>query len=146
MLYRSLFGLLALLGLGVRAGAQSRAGRAAFKPVTILQVPGRREFCRLKALGTSVPPSGRYATPAGQLVRITHDPFGLALAPAGKTAVTLPNGVLTRLDQAALAAVRVPSYDRQIRSPFSNGSFLGVALTDPWAASRTSIASPRTWG
>ena len=102
---------------------------AAPPTVTILQVPGTREFCRINEGGTSVLPSGRYVTPAGQLVRITHDPFGLALAPDGRTAVTLHNGVFTRLDLATLAAVRVPSYDKTIRSPFSNGSFLGVAYS-----------------
>ena len=123
--------LLALLGLAGRAGAQTRPPTrpAPKSPVlTTLQVPGTREFCRLDAHGTSVLPSGRYVTPAGELVRLTHDPFGLALAPDGKTAVTLHNGVFTRLDLASLAAVRVPSYDKKLQSPLSNGSFLGVAF------------------
>ncbi len=115
-----LYSLLFILGAGVGATAQ---------PATILQVPGSREFCRINETGTSVLPSGRYVTPAGQLVRITHDPFGLALAPDGRTAVTLHNGAFTRLDLASLAAVRVPSYDKKIASPFSKGSFLGVAFS-----------------
>jgi len=117
---RFLYSLLLGLGAGVGAAAQ---------PVTILQVPGSREFCRINETGTSVLPSGRYVTPAGQLVRITHDPFGLALSPDGRTAVTLHNGAFTRLDLASLAAVRVPSYDKKIASPFSKGSFLGVAFS-----------------
>ncbi|MFD1469813.1 bifunctional YncE family protein/alkaline phosphatase family protein [Hymenobacter caeli] len=121
--------LLLILGLGL---AQTPAARAQPRPArtaTVLQVPGTREFCRIDEKGRSVLPSGRYVTPAGQLVRITHDPFGLALAPDGRTAVTLHNGVFTRLDLASLAAVRVPSYDGTIRSPLSNGSFLGVAFS-----------------
>jgi len=115
-----LYSLLFVLGAGIRAGAQQ---------ATILQVPGSQEFCRINENGTSVLPSGRYVTPAGQLVRITHDPFGLVLSPDGTTAVTLHNGAFTRLDLASLAAVRVPSYDKKIVSPFSNGSFLGVAFS-----------------
>lgn len=115
-----LYSLLFVLGAGVSAAAQQ---------ATILQVPGSREFCRIRETGTSVLPSGRYVTPAGQLVRITHDPFGLALSPDGTTAVTLHNGAFTRLDLASLAAVRVPSYDKKIASPFSKGSFLGVAFS-----------------
>ena len=120
--------LFVLLTLAGRAGAQTRPA-APTRAVTVLQVPGTREFCRLDEHGRSVLPSGRYVTPAGELVRITHDPMGLALAPDGKTAVTLHNGVLTRLDLATLAAVRVPSYDKKIPSPLSHGSFLGVAFS-----------------
>ena len=115
-----LYSLLFVLSAGIRAGAQQ---------ATILQVPGSQEFCRINENGTSVLPSGRYVTPAGQLVRITHDPFGLVLSPDGTTAVMLHNGAFTRLDLAPLAAVRVPSYDKKIVSPFSNGSFLGVAFS-----------------
>jgi hypothetical protein len=116
--------LLTLLLFVLSAGLSAAAQQA-----TILQVPGSREFCRISETGTSVLPSGRYVTPAGQLVRITHDPFGLALSPDGRTAVTLHNGAFTRLDLASLAAVRVPSYDKKIASPFSKGSFLGVAFS-----------------
>ena len=120
-------GLLSILL--VLAGGTGLVARAQTKTATVLQVPGRREFCRLDEKGRSVLPSGRYVTPAGQLVRITHDPFGLALAPDGRAAVTLHNGVFTRLDLASLAATRVPSYDGKIKSPLSNGSFLGVAFS-----------------
>ena len=118
------FFLFLLLGLGA-----AESTRAQIKTATILQVPGTKEFCRIAEKGVSVLPSGRYVTPAGELVRITHDPFGLALAPNGRTAVTLHNGVFTHLDLASLKAVRVPSYDKKIPSPLSNGSFLGVAFS-----------------
>lgn len=74
-------------------------------------------------------PSGRFVTPAGQIIRITHDPFGMALSPDGKKAVTLHNGVFTLIDLASLQHTRVPSYDGRIQSPLSNGSFLGVAFS-----------------
>ena len=117
-----------LLSLSIVVGL-AEAGHTQSRPATVLQVPGRREFCHIDEKGVSVLPSGRFVTPAGQLVRITHDPFGLALAPDGQTAVTLHNGVFTRLDLASLATVRVPSYDKKIKSPLSNGSFLGVAFS-----------------
>lgn len=98
------------------------------KPVNILQVPGIKEFCKIGEKGISVLPSGRYVTPAGKLIRITHDPFGMAISPDGKKAVTLHNGVFTIIDLASLNATRVPSYDKKIVSPLSNGSFLGVAF------------------
>ena len=60
------------------------------------------------------------------MIRITHDPFGMRVSPDGKKAVTLHNGVFTIIDLETLNHTRVPSYDKKIASPFSNGSFLGV--------------------
>jgi YVTN family beta-propeller protein len=96
--------------------------------VTTLQVPGRGEMCNINLAGPSVLPSGRYVRPAGDVVRLTHDPFGMALSPNGKKAVTLHNGVFTIIDLVSLERTRVPSYNNKIKSPFSNGSFLGVAF------------------
>ncbi len=98
------------------------------KQVTILQVPGVNQYCKINEQGPSVLPSGRFVTPAGQMVRITHDPFGLSLSPDGKKAVTLHNGVVSLIDLATMNVVRIPSYDRKIKSPLKNGSFLGVAF------------------
>ena len=97
--------------------------------VSILQVPGVNDFTKINEQGTSVLPSGRFVQPAGQMIRITHDPFGMAISPNGKKAVTLHNGVFTVIDLASLDAIRVPSYDKKIISPLSNGSFLGVAFS-----------------
>ena len=94
----------------------------------ILEVPGKSEICIIDEKGKSVLPSGRTLTPAGQMVRITHDPFGLAISPDGKKAVSLHNGVFSIIQTADLQATRVPSYDKSIVSPLSNGSFLGVAF------------------
>lgn len=94
----------------------------------ILEVPGKSEICIIDENGTSVLPSGRTLTPAGDLIRITHDPFGLAISPDGKKAISLHNGVFTLINTADLNASRVPSYDNTIVSPLSNGSFLGVAF------------------
>ncbi len=96
------------------------------KKVKILQVPGWDKYCELNEGGVSILPSGRYVTPAGEMVRITHDPFGMVISPQGDKAVTLHNGVFTIIDLKTLEATRVPSYDGKIKSPFSRGSFLGV--------------------
>jgi DNA-binding beta-propeller fold protein YncE len=119
---------------------------------TVLQVPALNQYCSINEKGASVLPSGRLVTPAGKLVRITNDPFGMAISPDGKKAVTLHNGVFTVIDLASLKPTRVPSYNQTltsplaheplasspfsndsldkkiIASPFSNGSFLGVAF------------------
>ncbi len=95
----------------------------------VLTVPGYDKYCVIDTAGISVLPSGRYVSPAGKTIRITHDPFGMALSPDGKKAVTLHNGVFTIIDIASMVATRVPGYGSKIVSPFSNGSFLGVAFS-----------------
>jgi len=100
------------------------------KKVAILEVPGKDLYCSINEKGTSVLPSGRLLTPAGDLIRITHDPFGLSISPDGTKAVSLHNGVFTLIDIPSLNQTRVPSYDKKIISPFSNGSFIGVAFAN----------------
>jgi YVTN family beta-propeller protein len=122
------------------------------KQLTILQVPGSNQYCKINPNGTSILPSGRYVTPAGSTIRITNDPFGMAISPDGKKAVTLHNGVFTIIDLASLKNTRVPGYENKINSPLAHqplnsspfkndtaktdviptalpqGSFLGVAF------------------
>lgn len=94
----------------------------------ILSVPGVQQYANIDTAGISVLPSGRYVTPVGQTIRITHDPFGMAVSPDGKTVITLHNGVFSIIDVASMQATRVPDYAGNIPSPLSNGSFLGVAF------------------
>ena len=99
------------------------------KQVTVLQVPGIDRYCKIDQGGTSVLPSGRFVTPAGEMIRITHDPFGLSLSPDGKKAITLHNGVVTLIDLASMNATRTPKYGTKKKDlPFRDGSFLGVAF------------------
>lgn len=100
------------------------------KSVKVLQVPGKDQFCEVVVNGVSVLPSGRYATPVGEQIRITNDPYGMAISPDGKKAVTLHNGIFTIIDLNSLKDTRVPSYDGKITSPLSKGSFLGVAFSN----------------
>ena len=53
----------------------------------------------------------------------------MALSPDGKKAVTLHDGVFTIIDLMSLMPRRVPSYDGRIKSPLSDGSYLGVAFS-----------------
>lgn len=99
------------------------------KRVTVLQVPGKDQYCKIDIDGISILPSGRYVTPVGKQLRISNDPYGMAISPNGNKAVTLHNGVFTIIDLNSINAIRVPSYDEKIPSPLSNGSFLGVAFS-----------------
>ncbi len=99
------------------------------KQVDILAVPAGDKFAIINEKGTSILPSGRFLTPAGEFIRITNDPFGMAVSPNGKKSVTLHNGVFTIIDLSSLGATRVPSYDHTIKSPLSHGSYLGVAFS-----------------
>lgn len=100
------------------------------KKVEVLTVPAENEYCKIDENGTTILPSGRLLTPAGDFIRITNDAYGLAISPDGKKSVTLHNGVFTIIDLQTLDAVRVPDYDKKIKSPLSNGSFLGVAFAN----------------
>ena len=100
------------------------------KQVDILTVPAGDKFATINEAGTSILASGRFLNPAGQFIRITKRPFGMAVAPDGKKAVTLHNGVITIIDLKSMDATRVPSYDNKIKSPLSHGSFLGVAFSN----------------
>src|SRR5574340_1019357 len=96
---------------------------------SILSVPAVHAYTHIDMKGKSVLASGRYITPAGQIITITHDPFGMAISPDGTKTVTLHNGVFTIIDNKTLDHTRVPSYDKSIASVFCNGSFLGVAFS-----------------
>ncbi len=106
----------------MQATAQSRS-------VKILTVPAGNQYSKIETAGISILPSGRFVTPAGNTLRITHDPFGMAISPDGRNVVTLHNGVITIIQLSSFKHTRVPSYDGTIASPLSNGSFLGVAFS-----------------
>ncbi len=113
------YSLLIFICLCFKINAQS---------LKVLEVPGKDKYCTINENGVSVLPSGRLLRPAGKLMRITHDPFGMCLSPDGKLAVTIHNGVLTIIDLLNFSTTRVPSYDNKIAQPFSKGSFIGLAF------------------
>ena len=103
--------------------AQTRA-------VHVLSVPGRDQYCKMDSAGISVLPSGRFVTPAGKFIRITNDPFGMAISPDGKKAVTLHNGVFTVIDLPTLATVRIPGYNNRLNSPLAHQPLTAPAFAD----------------
>lgn len=94
---------------------------SAQKELSILTVPGKEAYTNINKNGNTELPSGRYVTPAGQTIQITHDPFGMAVTPDGTKTVTLHNGVFTIINNATLAHTRVPGYDDHIPSPLYFG-------------------------
>jgi YVTN family beta-propeller protein len=94
----------------------------------LLEVPGKKMYASINPDGISVLPSGRFVKPAGNVSRITHDPFGLTISPDGKRAVTLHNGVLTIIYLYQNRQVRVPDYQQTTPSPFTKGSLLGASF------------------
>jgi DNA-binding beta-propeller fold protein YncE len=93
-----------------------------------LQVPSGDKYTKVDINGVSILPSGRFVKPAGNVMMITHDAFGMALSPNGKKAVTMHSGVITIIDLEKDQAIRVPDYQRKIASPFPKGSLMGVAF------------------
>ncbi len=96
----------------------------------ILEVPGINEYAKIDTLGISILPSGRMVKPAGKTLRITSDPFGMALSPDVRWAVTLHNGVFTRIDLLNQSATRFPKFGTNPKlSPYGKSSFLGVVFS-----------------
>lgn len=98
------------------------------KNSTFLSVPGYNKSAIIDTAGISVLPSGRYITPAGKTIKITHDPFGLAVSSNGEVSITLHDGVVTVIDNKTLNATRIPDYNKKIPTPLKNGSFIGLAI------------------
>ncbi len=100
------------------------------KKVEVLTVPAGNDFAKINIGGTTVLPSGRFLTPVGDFIRITNDAYGLAVSPDGKKSVTLHNGVFSIINLENMEVQRIPDYEGKIKSPLSNGSFLGVAFAN----------------
>ncbi len=115
------------------------------KKVTILSVPSGNQYSKIDPGGISILPSGRFVQPAGHVVRITHDPFGIAVSADGKKAVTLHNGVFTIINLATLKTLRVPSYNQKINSPLAHDPLSGSSFGADSMNTRV-IKSPLTHG
>jgi YVTN family beta-propeller protein len=90
--------------------------------VTTLQVPGRDRYCEINANGESVIPNGRIVKPAGEFIRISHDPFGLALSPDGTLALAVHNNLLTLINTGEKSS-------KEGITPFQDkGSYMGAAI------------------
>ncbi len=111
------------------------------KQVAILQVPGINQFCKINENGVNVLPSGRFVKPAGNFIRITNDPFGMAISPDGKKAVTLHNGVFTIIDLGTLKDIRVPGYNQKLTSPLTHQPLNQSSFTAADSAAHQPIAT-----
>ncbi len=98
--------------------------------VTILQPPGAQEYCKIDVIGESIIPSGRIVKPAGEVTRITNDPFGLAVSPDGSVSLAIHDNVLTLIRNATPDnAIRLPDYDGKYEDPFQDkGSYMGAVI------------------
>jgi len=98
--------------------------------VETIQAPGSDRYCEVIVGGESVIPSGRIVKPIGEVIRITHDPFGLALSPDGSIALAIHDNVLSLINTDNPSQVtRLPSYDGKLKNPFEKkGSFMGAAI------------------
>ncbi len=101
---------------------------ATAQPVNYLSVPGFKELAKIDPAGHSVLPSGRYVTPAEKMIRITHDPFGLAISPDQKVAITMHENAITIIDIATMQQKRIPEYYNKKESPLIKGAFMGVSF------------------
>ena len=101
---------------------------ATAQTVNYLSVPGFKELAKIDPAGHSVLPSGRYVTPAEKMIRITHDPFGLAISPDQKVAITMHENAITIIDIATMQQKRIPEYYNKKESPLIKGSFMGVSF------------------
>src|ERR1700744_5469715 len=112
--------VVALLGVVLVCVAANTA--IAQTPRSYMTVPARDQYTHQDTAGITVLPSGRFLTPAGQTIRIAHDPFGMAISPDGSKTITLQKGVFTIIDNASLKSTMVGWYSK-IPSPLSSGSF-----------------------
>ena len=96
--------------------------------INYLSVPGYNELSKIDTNAYSVLPSGRYVKPAGESIRISHDPFGLAISPDQKLAITMHENAITIIDLASMQQKRIPEYKKNAFNPLKKGSFLGVAF------------------
>jgi len=90
--------------------------------VSTLQVPGMNRYCDINIDGESVIPSGRIVKPCGEFIRISHDPFGLALSPDGSLALAVHDNKLTLINTADKSCI-------EGHTPFQDkGSYMGAAI------------------
>lgn len=98
------------------------------KKYNILTVPGYNELTKIDSNGISILPSGRFVSPVGKTLRITHDPFGLAISPDQSIAISLHENVFTIIDLKSNISKRIPDYNKNSENPLKKGSFLGIAF------------------
>ena len=80
------------------------------KLVEYLTVPGYKEYSKIDLQQHTILPSGRYIRPAGTTLRITHDPFGMAISPDQRVAVTLHENVFSIIQTSVCPCQKLHKY------------------------------------
>lgn len=113
------YAILAMISFSVASFGQQ------IPPFTI---PFANAYCSIDSTGTSILPSGRGVNPAGERLRITRSPFGMAVSPNGKWAVILHNDAITRVDLGSqkMSAKRYPDWDGKGLNVLKGASFIGA--------------------
>jgi YVTN family beta-propeller protein len=106
------------------------------KPTEVLweiSAPARNQFTHIEYKGTTVIPNGRLLTPYGRQVLLAPHPFGLAISPDGKTAVTSNSGTkpfsISIIENVAdnFSVTQIPETGAK-ESPFKS-VFMGLAIS-----------------
>ena len=124
-----LFGILALLLAACSTPSSPEEGK------WIVQPPAGVKPVRIDKAGETVLPNGRLITPYGQTIPVAPHPFGLALSPDGKVAVTANSGIrpfsISILDgvDSGLPTVRQIPEGAQNDEGLLEAVFMGLAIS-----------------
>ena len=95
------------------------------------EIPAGNQFAKIAEGGLSILPSGRIVKPAGEMLRISRAPYGLAVSHDGLKAVVLHNNAVSLVDlnSSAMSLQRYPSYDKRNPDIIRNASFIGASFS-----------------
>ncbi len=98
-----------------------------------ISAPAGKQFTHIDYKGTTVIPNGRLLTPYGKQILLSPHPFGLALSPDGKTAITSNSGTnpfsisIIENVNGDCGVTRIPKIEGK-DSPFKS-VFMGLAIS-----------------
>lgn len=101
---------------------------------TLVSAPAGDRYCGIDPAGETIIPNGRIIRPLGTTVRVAPHPFGLALSPDGRTAVTANSGTRP-FSVSILEGLDGTPTVRQIPEGYQNDEgvlesvFMGLAIT-----------------
>jgi len=120
------------------SGQKNSRAPAEVLPPAELHAPAGTRPVEIHPEGETVLPNGRLITPLGKHIKVAPHPYGLAIAPDGKTLVTANSGtkpfsfsIITELESDQPKVVQVPPTGRTTGDDDDEGLqsvFLGVAI------------------
>lgn len=95
---------------------------------SVIEVPGKNQYCEINPKGISVLPSGRWVTPVGESKRITRAPYGLAVSSDEHWAIIAHNNAISLVDLSkdSLKIQRFPEFDGSGLDVVKNATFIGI--------------------